>query len=42
VRAQAALTRFHIHEVLQPDRLFRSVEEATRALAPRQGELAEG
>jgi MFS superfamily sulfate permease-like transporter len=34
VRAQEALTRFHIHEVLQPDRLFRSVEEAIRALGP--------
>jgi sulfate permease, SulP family len=35
VRAQEALTRFHIHEVLQPDRIFRSVEEAIRALGPR-------
>ena len=35
VRAQEALTRFHIHDVLQPDRLFRSVEEAIRALGPR-------
>jgi MFS superfamily sulfate permease-like transporter len=35
VRAEEALTRFHIHEVLQPDRMFRSVEEAIRALAPR-------
>jgi len=34
VRAQEALTRFHIHEVLHPDRLFRSVEEAIRALGP--------
>jgi MFS superfamily sulfate permease-like transporter len=34
VRAQEALTRFHIHEALQPDRLFRSVEEAIRALGP--------
>jgi MFS superfamily sulfate permease-like transporter len=42
VRAQQALTRFHIHDVLQPDRLFRSVEEAIRALAPPEGELAEG
>ena len=41
-RAQEALTRFHVHDVLQPDRLFRSVEEAIRALAPRDGELAEG
>ena len=32
VRAQEALTRFHIHEVLHPDRIFRSVEEAIRAL----------
>jgi len=32
VRAQEALTRFHIHEVLDPDRIFRSVEEAIRAL----------
>jgi MFS superfamily sulfate permease-like transporter len=42
VRAQQALTRFHIHDVLQPDRLFRSVEEAIRALAPPEGELAGG
>ncbi len=42
VRAQAALTRFHIHDVLDPDRLFRSVEEAIRALAPDEGELAAG
>ncbi len=42
VRAQAALTRFHIHEVLDPDRIFRSVEEAIRALAPDEGELAAG
>ena len=35
-RAQEALTRFHIHEVLDPDRIFRSVEEAIRTLAPRQ------
>jgi MFS superfamily sulfate permease-like transporter len=42
VRAEQALTRFHIHEVLDPDRIFRSVEEAIRALAPRGGELAEG
>jgi sulfate permease, SulP family len=35
VRAQEALTRFHIHEVLHPDRIFRSVEEAIRVLAPR-------
>ncbi len=35
VRAQAALTRFHVHEVLDPDRIFRSVEEAIRTLAPR-------
>jgi SulP family sulfate permease len=35
VRAQEALTRFHIHEVLEPDRLFRSVEEAIEALGPR-------
>jgi sulfate permease, SulP family len=34
VRAQEALTRFHIHEVLQPDRLFRSVEQAIHALGP--------
>jgi len=34
VRAQEALTRFHVHEVLHPDRLFRSVEEAIRALGP--------
>lgn len=37
IRAQEALTRFHIHEVLQPDRMFRSVEEAICALAPRAG-----
>ena len=42
VRAQQALTRFHIHEVLQPDRLFRSVEEAIRTLAPPEGVLAAG
>ena len=35
VRAQEALTRFQIHEVLHPDRIFRSVEEAIRALGPR-------
>ncbi|HLH89328.1 MAG TPA: SulP family inorganic anion transporter [Xanthobacteraceae bacterium] len=35
VRAQDALTRFHVHEVLDPDRIFHSVEEAIRALAPR-------
>jgi sulfate permease, SulP family len=35
VRAQEALTRFHIHEVLQPDRIFRSVEQAIHALGPR-------
>jgi MFS superfamily sulfate permease-like transporter len=35
VRAQAALTRFHIHEVLDPDRIFRSVEDAIRTLGPR-------
>jgi MFS superfamily sulfate permease-like transporter len=42
VRAQQALTRFHIHDVLHPDRLFRSVEEAIRTLAPGEGELGEG
>jgi len=42
VRAQEALTRFHIHEVLQPDRMFRSVEEAIRALAPGAGVPADG
>jgi MFS superfamily sulfate permease-like transporter len=36
VRAQDALTRFHVHEVLDPDRIFHSVEEAIRTLAPRQ------
>ncbi len=35
VRAQEALTRFHVHEVLDPDRIFRSVEEAICTLAPR-------
>lgn len=35
VRAQEALTRFHIHEVLHPDRIFRSVEDAIRTLGPR-------
>jgi MFS superfamily sulfate permease-like transporter len=34
VRAQEALTRLRIHDVLQPDRVFRSVEEAIRALGP--------
>ena len=34
VRAQRALTRFHIHEVLQPDRIYRSVEQAIKALGP--------
>jgi MFS superfamily sulfate permease-like transporter len=38
VRAQEALTRFHIHEVLDPDRIFRSVEEAIRTLAPPRRE----
>jgi sulfate permease, SulP family len=33
-RAQRALDRFHIHEVLHPDRIFRSVEEAIHALGP--------
>lgn len=42
VRAQEALTRFHIHEVLDPDRIFRSVEEAIQALAPHEGDLAAG
>lgn len=42
VRAQEALTRFRLHEVLQPDRVFRSVEEAIRALAPREGMPAAG
>jgi MFS superfamily sulfate permease-like transporter len=41
-RAQQALVRFHIHEVLDPDRLFRSVEDAIRTLAPREGAFAEG
>ena len=41
VRAQEALTRFHVHDVLSPDRIFRSVEEAIRALVPRDAELAE-
>jgi MFS superfamily sulfate permease-like transporter len=40
VRAQEALTRFHIHDVLAPDRIFRSVEEAIRTLGPHEGELA--
>jgi sulfate permease, SulP family len=35
VRAQEALTRFRIHDVLDPDRIFRSVEDAVRALGPR-------
>ena len=35
VRAQEALTRFHVHDVLQPDRIFRSVEDAIKALGPR-------
>ena len=35
VRAQEALTRFHVHDVLQPDRIFRSVEDAITALGPR-------
>jgi MFS superfamily sulfate permease-like transporter len=34
VRAQEALTRFRVHEVLHPDRLFRSVEQAIHVLAP--------
>jgi MFS superfamily sulfate permease-like transporter len=42
VRAQQALVRFHIHDVLDPDRLFRSVEDAIRTLAPREGAFAEG
>ena len=37
VRAQEALTRFHIHEVLDPDRIFRSVEEAIRIALPAAG-----
>jgi len=35
VRAQEALTRFHIHDVLDPDRIFRSVEQAIHTLGPR-------
>jgi len=35
VRAQEALTRFHIHDVLHPDRIFRSVEQAIHTLGPR-------
>jgi MFS superfamily sulfate permease-like transporter len=35
VRAQKALTRFHVHDVLDPDRIFRSVEDAIRTLGPR-------
>jgi sulfate permease, SulP family len=31
-RAEQAFDRFHIHEVLHPDRIFRSVEEAIHAL----------
>ncbi|HEU5275253.1 MAG TPA: SulP family inorganic anion transporter [Xanthobacteraceae bacterium] len=42
IRAEEALTRFHIHEVLHPDRMFRSVEEAICALAPRAGAPAAG
>ena len=38
LRARAALDRFHVHDVLHPDRLFRSVEEAIRALAPREAD----
>jgi MFS superfamily sulfate permease-like transporter len=34
-RAQEALTRFHVHDVLHPDRLFRSVEQAVDTLGPR-------
>jgi sulfate permease, SulP family len=34
VRAQEALDRFHVHRVLQPDRIFRSVEDAIRTLRP--------
>jgi len=36
-RAQDALTRFHVHEVLDPDRIFHSVEEAIRTLDPTDG-----
>jgi MFS superfamily sulfate permease-like transporter len=36
VRAQEALVRFHVHDVLHPDRIFRSVEEAIRTLAPHR------
>jgi MFS superfamily sulfate permease-like transporter len=35
VRAQEALTRFRVHDVLQPDRIFRSVDQAIHALGPR-------
>jgi sulfate permease, SulP family len=42
IRAEEAFTRFHIHEVLHPDRMFRSVEEAICALAPRAGAPAAG
>jgi len=34
LRAQAAFERFGIYEVLPRQRIFRSVEEAVRALAP--------
>src|SRR5262249_1751586 len=34
-RAQEALPRFPVHDVLDPARIFRSVEEAIRALGPR-------
>src|SRR5262249_13946186 len=37
VRAQEALDRFRIHDVLQPDRIFRSVEQAIRTLGKPDG-----
>jgi MFS superfamily sulfate permease-like transporter len=36
IRAQEAMARLGINEVLGPDRQFRSVEEAIRALAKRK------
>jgi MFS superfamily sulfate permease-like transporter len=35
IRAQAAMARFGINELLGPDRSFRSVEEAVRALGTK-------
>jgi MFS superfamily sulfate permease-like transporter len=36
-RAQEALTRFHVHDVLHPYSMLRNVEQESHALTPSQG-----